>query len=144
MSDGGAGVQGYLVDLSEEESWELLASGVVGRIAWIRGDRPFVIPVNFTVDGTTIHIHSTPYSTLVREVDDTLVAFQVDDIDVGSRSGWTVVAQGRAEIRYPGALTPPGPSVDVWPAGPKAVTIVIDVAEVSGRRLTPGTPSRAT
>jgi len=138
MSDSNEKVRGRLVDLSDDECWQLLSSGVLGRIAWNRAGHPFVIPVNFTVDGTTIHVHSSAYSTLVREVDDSLVAFQVDDIDAATRSGWTVVAQGRAETRYPGPRTPPGPAVDVWPEGSKAVTIVIDVVEISGRRLVPG------
>jgi len=137
MSESNEKVRGRLVELSDDECWQLLGSGVVGRIAWNRAGRPFVIPVNFTVDGTTIHIHSSAYSTLVREVDDSQVAFQVDDIDDTTRSGWTVVAQGRAETRYPGPRTSPGPTVDVWPEGSKAVTIVIVVAEISGRRLVP-------
>jgi hypothetical protein len=141
MSDSGDGIHGHLVDLSDDECWQLLVTGAVGRIAWVRANRPFVIPVNFTVEGTTIHIHSAPYSALVQEVDDNQVAFQVDDIDIASRSGWTVTAQGRAEVRYRGAMTPSGPAVDVWPAGAKAATVAIEVAEISGRRLRPGSPT---
>jgi hypothetical protein len=138
MSDSSAEAHGRLVDLSDDECWELLGSGSIGRIAWVMGDRPFVIPVNYTVDGTAIHIRSAAYSSLVQEVDDKPAAFQVDDIDAATRSGATVTAQGRAEVRYAGPRTPPGPSVDVWPAGAKAATIVIDVAVISGRRLTAG------
>ena len=138
MSDSGEEVHGQLIDLTDDECWPLLASGAVGRIAWVSSGRPFVIPVNFTVEETTIYIHTTPYSTLVREVDDSRVAFQVDDIDFAARSGWTVVAQGRAELRYPGPKTPRAPAVDVWPAGAKAATVAVEVDEVSGRRLTPG------
>lgn len=133
LSDTAA--QHRLVELSDDECWRLLASGTVGRIAWIRADRPFVIPVNFAVEGTKIHLQSSPYSALVLEVDGSRVAFQVDDLDADTRSGWTVVAQGRAETRVPDQLTPPSPSVDVWPTGARPVSIVIDVTEVSGRRL---------
>lgn len=138
MSDSGEEVHGQLIDLTNEECWQLLASGVVGRIAWVTSNRPFVVPVNFTVEEATIYIHTSPYSSMVREVDDSQVAFQVDSIDSGTRSGWTVVAQGRAELRYAGPLTPRGPEVDVWPAGSKSATVAIEVDEVSGRRLTAG------
>lgn len=138
MSDSSEEVRGHLVDLSDDECWQVLGAGAVGRIAWIRADRPFVIPVNYIVEGSTIHIHSAAYSALVQEVDDSQVAFQVDDIDASTRSGSTVTAQGRAEIRYAGPRAPQGPAVDVWPAGAKAATIVIDVLEVSGRRLVSG------
>jgi hypothetical protein len=139
MSDAGEEVHGQLIELTSEECWQLLASGAVGRIAWVTLGRPIVIPVNFTVEGTTIYIHTSPYSAMVREIDDSQVAFQVDNIDAGSRSGWTVVAQGRAELRYPDAMNPRTPAVDVWPAGTKGATVAIDVDGISGRRLTPGT-----
>jgi hypothetical protein len=139
MYDSGEDVHGNLVDLGEDECWQLLASGPIGRIAWVSSGRPIIIPVNFTVEGRTIYVRTSPYSALVREADDCQVAFQVDDIDPATRSGRTMMAQGRARIRYPGPMTPRGPDVDVWPSGAKAATIVIEVAEVSGRRLTTGT-----
>lgn len=138
MSDSGEVVHGNLIDLPSQECWQLLGSETVGRIAWVSSGRPFVVPVNFTVEDLTIYVHTSPYSTLAREVDDSHVAFQVDRIDFDNRSGWTVVAQGRAKLRYPGPMTPRGPDVDVWPSGAKAATIAIQVDEVSGRRLTPG------
>jgi hypothetical protein len=138
MSESGEEVHGRLVELSNEECWKLLASGAVGRIAWVSSGRPLVIPVNFTVEETTIYVHTSPYSAMVREVDDSHVAFQVDDLDFGTRSGWTVLAQGRAELRYAGPMTPRGPDVDVWPSGAKPATVVIEVDEVTGRRLIPG------
>jgi uncharacterized protein len=138
MSDWSHEARGYLLELSKDECWQVLGSGAFGRIAWVGADRPFVIPVNYTVDGSAIHIRSAAYSTLAQEVDASQVAFQVDNIDTATRSGSTVTAQGRAEIRFAGPRTPTEPSVDVWPSGIKAATIVIDVIEISGRRLTPG------
>jgi nitroimidazol reductase NimA-like FMN-containing flavoprotein (pyridoxamine 5'-phosphate oxidase superfamily) len=135
VPDDGEVTPGQLVDLTDEECWRLLASGIVGRIAWVSSGQPFVVPVNFTIEGKTIYIHTSPYSTLVQEVDDSLVAFQVDDIDVATRSGSTAVAQGRARLRYADPMTDRGPDVDVWPSGAKAATIAIEVRKVSGRGL---------
>jgi hypothetical protein len=136
MSDWSTEAHGYLLGLSQAECWQLLSAGSVGRIAWVRADRPFVIPVNYAVVGAEIHIRSAAYSTLVREIDGSEVAFQVDDIDTAARCGSTVTAQGRAEIRFAGTRTPIEPTVEVWPSGAKAATIAVDVAEISGRRLT--------
>lgn len=127
--------RGQLVDLSAEECWELITTMPVGRIAWSTSTGPVVVPVNFSVDGRSIKIRTAAYSSMVQKADVERVAFEVDHIDEATHSGWSVLARGRAEVRYgePDDGTGPEP----WPRGPRSATVVIDVDEITGRWLNP-------
>ncbi len=127
--------RGQLVDLSAEECWELITTTPVGRIAWSTSTGPVVVPVNFSVDGRSIKIRTAAYSSMVQKADLERVAFEVDHIDEATHTGWSVLARGRAEVRYgePDDGTGPQP----WPRGPRSATVVIDVDEITGRWLNP-------
>ncbi|MDI6912151.1 pyridoxamine 5'-phosphate oxidase family protein [Nocardioides sp.] len=128
--------RGQLVDLPVDECWQLLTTTPVGRIAWSTTSGPVVVPVNFVVDGRTIRIRTAAYSAMVQKADVERVAFQADHIDETSHSGWSVLARGRAEVRYGEPADAAGP--EPWPRGPRSATVVIDVDEVTGRWLNPG------
>jgi uncharacterized protein len=125
-----------LVELPTEECWELLAAASVGRIAWTTTEGPVVVPVNFAVDGHSIHVRTAGFSSLVQKADAERVAFQVDRIDEELHTGWSVLARGPAEVLY-GAAAQAGPQVTPWPHGPRSALVVIDVELISGRRLEP-------
>lgn len=124
---------GQLVELTEDECWELLGGVEVGRIAWPTAAGPEIVPVNHVVDGTTLRIRTPAYSALVREADDERVALEADGLDAGTRTGWSVVARGRAEVRYDGDR---GPDPDPWPEGSRRTLLVVTVDSITGRRLT--------
>ena len=90
-----------LDELSREECWELLATSVVGRLAVITAEGlPFVVPVNYALDGETVIFrteYGMKYDALLRHP----VAFQVDSIDPNERTGWTVLLQGVAHETTP-------------------------------------------
>jgi uncharacterized protein len=125
--------QGHLQELTDAECWSLAISRPVGRIAWLGRDGLTVVPVNFTVDGRAVHIRTAGYSVLAQECDDSEVAFEIDDVDPDSRSGWSVLMRGRAHVHFRGE----GPSdpPDVWPAGSHGLHVSVDVDHVSGRRV---------
>ncbi|CAI9407652.1 pyridoxamine 5'-phosphate oxidase family protein [Nocardioides sp. T2.26MG-1] len=127
--------RGQLVDLPADECWQLLTTTPVGRIAWTTSTGPEVIPVNFAVDGRTIKIRTAAYSAMVQKADAERVAFQVDRIDEDTHTGWSVLARGRAEVRYGDPEEPTGP--EPWVRGPRSATVVIDVDEITGRWLNP-------
>lgn len=128
--------RGQLVDLPADECWQLLTTTPVGRIAWTTSTGPVVVPVNFAVDGRTIKIRTAAYSAMVQKADVERVAFQVDRIDDATHTGWSVLARGRAEVRYGEPEDGSGP--EPWPRGPRSATVVIDVDEITGRWLNPG------
>jgi len=121
-----------LIDLEVDECWALAAARPVGRIAWSGASGPTVLPVNFTVNGTSVLVRTTAYSEVARECDDSPMAFEVDDIDPADRTGWSVLLRGRGHLEYgPGQ----GDEPEVWLSGPRSLRLRIDVTEVTGRRL---------
>ncbi len=77
---------------------ELLAQGEVGRVALCTPAGPQILPVTYVVDGTSVVFRTAPYGVLGRHAWHGRLAFEVDEIDVASRSGWSVVATGPGEL----------------------------------------------
>lgn len=125
----------HLVELSADDCWELLHSQPVGRLAWNGTRGPIVLPVNFTVSEDGIDLRTHAYSAAAREVDDSPVSFQADQVDPVTRTGWSVLVHGRAAIDWAFGRVD-APEIDVWPSGPKPLRLHLEVLEISGRRLT--------
>ena len=89
--------QGHLHELDEEECWELVRSREVGRMAYDDDRGPMVVPVTFVLDGETVLFRVAPYSQLARHLPDARAAFEVDEIDYFTRTGWSVVLRGSIE-----------------------------------------------
>ena len=123
----------HLTDLTTAECWDLAASQPVGRLAWVGPHGVTVVPVNFVMTGERVLVRTAAYSALARECDDSDVGFQVDEIDAEHQSGWSVLLRGRAHLAFGGSDTVEEP--DVWPAGVRALRVVVDVDQVSGRRV---------
>ena len=58
---------GHLLDIPEDECWELLEATTVGRIAWCEAGGPVVLPVNIAVHDGAIWMRSD-------RIDDELLA----------------------------------------------------------------------
>jgi uncharacterized protein len=126
---------GRLVELREDECWDFLRSRHVGRLAWIDGGRPCIVPLNFTAYEDAVWVRTTAYSQLAREALGAQVAFEVDDVDAQTRGGTSVVVSGTAE---PVEDLPDGwPGPDTWVEGTRTLLLRISADEVSGRRVAP-------
>jgi nitroimidazol reductase NimA-like FMN-containing flavoprotein (pyridoxamine 5'-phosphate oxidase superfamily) len=84
--------------LLEAECLALVRAMAVGRVAYSDRALPVVVPVNFALDGRDVVIRTARRSRLAAAGRGTVVAFEVDDIDVPRRSGWSVVITGRIEV----------------------------------------------
>ena len=84
-------------ELHLRECVELLASGTVGRVAIGTPRGPHIVPVNYVVDRESVVFRTSPYGVLGRSAWPCRLAFEVDEIDPASSSGWSVVANGLAE-----------------------------------------------
>ena len=123
-----------LAELDEDECWELAGTVPVGRVVWTGSKGPMVVPVNFVVQDRRVVVHSSPYSEMVRDVDDSRVVFEVDEVDPVTRSGWSVLLRGRAHVAFRDTDSDL-PDVDTWAEGSRRLAVVIEVDEVSGRRV---------
>jgi nitroimidazol reductase NimA-like FMN-containing flavoprotein (pyridoxamine 5'-phosphate oxidase superfamily) len=46
--------------LAENEAFALLNSGKIGRLGCVNNGEPYVVPINYFVDGASIYSHSLP------------------------------------------------------------------------------------
>ena len=112
-------MESVLAVLSREQCLRLMATAPVGRIIYTRHAMPAVEVVNFTVDAGDIVIRTAPSGKLLAAIRGAVVAFEADDFDPVTRSGWSVTAVGHArEVTNPadiGMLRTTGPHP--WVAG---------------------------
>ncbi len=127
---------GRLLELDEQECWELLAAGEVARVAWTSPTGPTMHPVNHAVGDGVIWLRTTAYSQLTQEADESPVALEVDNIDDFSHGGWSVLVRGTAHLQWPGEA-PEHPPLEPWAEGVRPVWVQIRPREITGRRLLP-------
>jgi len=127
--------------LSEEECHELLGTKSVGRIAYCTSNGPVVLPVNYAVRSGAIVFRTVVDSALDQAMKGANAAFQVDETDESSRSGWSVLVSGVAhavdnaeELWDFWDLGQPEP----WAVGERFAFVRIVPRSVTGRRVHPG------
>lgn len=120
--------------LDEQECRDLLASRTVGRLAYVaRAGCPEIVPVNYRyVDGRLV-IRSAPGPKLQAAERRETVAFEVDELDEVTRSGWSVVVHGRASVLRP--EQEPREGAVPWAPGPRRHVLEVVPTRISGRRL---------
>ncbi|MCG7206533.1 MULTISPECIES: pyridoxamine 5'-phosphate oxidase family protein [Streptomyces] len=128
-------------ELDRGECLRLLAGVPVGRIVHTRHALPAVLPVNFGLDGDgAVLLRTSAASELARAVDGSVVAFEADEVDADSRSGWSVVVTGAATVVHDPAeharLVREGPRS--WVPAAHEVFVRIEPDLVTGRALTGG------
>jgi hypothetical protein len=126
-----------LVAIPVEECWRLLAVNPVGRIGVLTRHEPEIYPVNHIVDHHTIVFRIGPSDILMGLSTHPRVSFQVDGIDVDTRTGWSVLVKGTARVdhepdpdRRPTTLP-----VESWPDGPRTRWVRVTPTEITGRRI---------
>jgi nitroimidazol reductase NimA-like FMN-containing flavoprotein (pyridoxamine 5'-phosphate oxidase superfamily) len=125
--------------LDRQECLRLLVKVPVGRVVYTRQALPAVLPINFSLDtDASVLLCTSPGSDLVRAVDGVVVAFEADEFDAETRSGWSVVVTGRATVVTDPAeherLTHTGPRS--WMPLPHTVFVRIESEMITGRDLT--------
>ncbi len=79
---------------------QLLTTVPVGRISFFADGEIVVLPVNHVVDGQDPIFCTTRGSKLSAAEGQDLVAFEADDYDERTKSGWSVLVNGRAQAVY--------------------------------------------
>ena len=132
------GEGGELVELTRSECLGLLGRGVIGRVVFTDHALPTVQPVNYLLDGEEIIFRTANGSKLAAAARGAVVAFQLDEFDLTTRSGWSVTGVGEAyEVVDPARLTELADlQPDPWVREHDAHTLSIPLAIITGRRIT--------
>ena len=80
--------------LGEEESWHLLASADLARLAVSTDDGVDIFPINYVVADRVIFFRTAPGSKLMNLTAHPIVALETDGIH--NRRRWSVVVRGSA------------------------------------------------
>jgi uncharacterized protein len=80
------------------ECLRLLATVPVGRVGFFADGEIVVLPVNHVVDGHEVVFRTAHGSKLSAVEGQHLAAFEADHYNEQTRSGWSVLVRGRAEM----------------------------------------------
>jgi nitroimidazol reductase NimA-like FMN-containing flavoprotein (pyridoxamine 5'-phosphate oxidase superfamily) len=125
-----------LTALSRRDCVELLTGQQVGRAVFTERAMPAVVPIAFAIHDDSVVMCTAAGTRLAAAATRGVLAFQVDDIDSGTRSGWSVVVVGLAELvddpveqaRIRVVLQP-------WAPGHNDVFVRLPLKVVTGRRI---------
>lgn len=124
--------------IGQPECLQLLQTkSKIGRVAFVVDGKPMVLPVNYRAEEDSVVICIGEGVMLDHLTGHAPAAFEVDVYTVGSRSGWSVLVQGRAEevtdakelqeLQYS--------PLKSWVTSPSGHWIRISIDEISGRRI---------
>lgn len=129
-----------MLDLPRVECLRLLAANGFGRLAVaLTEGAPVIRPVNYVFDepSQSVVFRTSPGSKLHAVLQTAEAAFEIDGVDEGSRTGWSVIIHGVAEeitsqtdIRRLDAL-----GLAPWAPGQRRRWVRIRARTVTGRRI---------
>jgi uncharacterized protein len=122
--------------LSHLECVQLLTSAQVGRVVFTMAALPAVVPVTFAVHEAAVVMCTAAETRLAAAADGGVLAFEIDELDPRTRTGWSVVVTGVAKLvtdplassRLHGIVAP-------WAPAHHDVFIRLPLTVVSGRRI---------
>jgi nitroimidazol reductase NimA-like FMN-containing flavoprotein (pyridoxamine 5'-phosphate oxidase superfamily) len=136
------GRPGRLEELTRQECLRLLSGMQVGRLAFVDQGLPAIHPVNFALQEHDVVLRIAGGGKLAAAERGDMVAFEADEIDPITHTGWSVLVVGRAsvvrdidqlvEIASPGSRP--------WAEGRREDFVRIATERITGRRLTLASP----
>lgn len=125
-----------MVSLDRVACLRLLGQGVIGRVIYTAGAMPAARPVNYALVAEEI-IFRTGGGHLAAATNNAVVGFEVDDVDLATHTGWSVLAIGKAYrvsdrdrlAEITSRVPPP------WVPGRTTYTVAIPTRRLTGRRV---------
>lgn len=125
--------------MARSDAVALLTTAAVGRAVFIAGALPAVVPVTFAVHDGAVVLRTASGTRLAAAADRGVLSLQADDVDPGSRSGWSVVVTGVAELVIDAVQRAVIRGlVQPWAPGEHDVYVRLPMTVVSGRRIAHG------
>lgn len=134
------GAPSRVVPLVRNEAMRLLEGIGYGRVVFTRDALPAIRPVNHLVDRDgTIIVRTRLTSRLtssIRSDPEVVVAYEADDIDPRTRTGWSVVVTGLARtVTDPARISRYEDLLQSWVAATMDTVVEIEPSLVTGIRL---------
>lgn len=130
-----------MVVLSREECLRLLGAHRFGRLV-VAMDSPLIRPINYLFDepSQSVAFRTADGSKFHALLVAANAAFEIDGIDEGSRTGWSVIIVGTTEeVTSPSEVRRlEGLGLEPWAPGRKSHWMRIRAWTVSGRRIVLG------
>jgi uncharacterized protein len=117
---------------------QLLSTATVGRVSFFADGEIVVLPVNHVMDGQDPVFRTARGSKLSAAEGQNVVAFEADGYDELTRTGWSVLVNGRAHAIYDEAEIQRLSRLGLRPwvsAADRPFWIRIRPATISGRRI---------
>lgn len=83
--------------LSPDECWSLVRDTPIGRVAFVHQGEPVVLPVSYALHGHQVVFRSAQGAKLGVAKMQRPVAFEVDQWDLDTLTGWSVLIEGLAD-----------------------------------------------
>jgi nitroimidazol reductase NimA-like FMN-containing flavoprotein (pyridoxamine 5'-phosphate oxidase superfamily) len=126
--------------LDRAECLRLLAQRNFGRVGLTLGALPTILPVTYRLIEGRVVFRTGVGQKLAAATEHAVIAFEVDEMDALSHSGWSVVVTGvaeevvdTAEIRRLDRF-----GIPRWTPSGQDRVVALSPDLISGRRLTPG------
>jgi hypothetical protein len=126
-----------LVELDGAECLRLLTNSEIGRVVYTDAALPAAQPDTYLLAVEEVVFRTGGGGKLAAATRGAVVAFQVDEIDPSSRTGWAVLGVGEAyEVLVPDRLADLATRMPLpWAPGRTAHTIAVPLQRLTGRRL---------
>lgn len=123
--------------LDKPECLVRLARAPIGRVVYTDQALPAVQPVVFAVYDGTIVFRTCDGKRVAEATDGAVVAFEADEFDPVTNTGWSVTVVGRARtVTDPAEIAELAKvPMDLWTAGEIGVFVRIELELVSGRGI---------
>ena len=104
------------VPLARGECWALLRGAAAGRVVYTSEALPAVALVNYAIVGELVVFGVGERSKLAGLLTGQVAAFEVDDVDPATGTGWSVLVVGRAARITDAAVTNRVPPLALYPS----------------------------
>jgi hypothetical protein len=131
-------------ELDEDTCLQLISTGGIGRIAYAGRFGLAVLPVNYALHDGAVVFRTAEHGPLDEDLRtgidgaDYKVAFEIDDIDLAGRQGWSVLIQGPAhhltEAAQDAAVQA---GIQALAPGERDLFVQVVPSRITGRRICP-------
>lgn len=125
-------------ELSDTRCWALLSTQKTGRFGFLKDGAVHIYPVNYLVQDGAIYFRTRDDGDIGSLLPLEGCAFQVDQVRSEAMAGWTVFANGTANVVRDEALLTElwgRAAEEPWAGGSRTTFVEIQPSRISGRSV---------